>query len=334
MEDKLVSIIVPVYNVEKYLDQCVKSIVDQTYRYLEIILVDDGSPDNCPQICDKWAEEDPRIKVIHKSNGGLSDARNAGMNVAAGEYIAFVDSDDFIDERMYATMVTAMQDTGADVASCGRVIFDGITSKKDHVLDCARVYSAKDGLSELLSGGSIEEAVWDKVYKKSLFDGVSFPVGEINEDLVITPKILLKSHSIVHVGEAYYFYRVNPNSISKVNYNENKRIVIKHICDFENMVSKKYPELRRELGLFLARYSFPMLACMSMDSDAIKIYADDYRFYHRVMKRHLREYILAKSVITKNKVEAILLCFGLYRVVLKIKDFASNAGKIVNKSKW
>ena len=115
--NSLISVIVPIYNVEKYLDKCVESIVTQTYKNLEIILVDDGSPDRCPEICDKWAEKDERIKVIHKKNGGLSDARNEGYAVSSGEYISFIDSDDYIDREFYAILSNAL-DNGTDIAEC------------------------------------------------------------------------------------------------------------------------------------------------------------------------------------------------------------------------
>ncbi len=115
------SVIVPIYNVEEYLDECIKSIVNQTYKNLEIILVDDGSPDHCPELCDIWAEKDSRIKVIHKENGGVSSARNAGLDAAAGDFIAFVDSDDYLDSDMYEIMLTQMREHNADMAQCGIV---------------------------------------------------------------------------------------------------------------------------------------------------------------------------------------------------------------------
>ena len=114
----MISVIVPIYNVEKYVNKCVGSIVNQTYTNLEIILVDDGSPDRCPEICDEWAKKDSRIKVIHKKNGGLSDARNAGMKIASGDYIAFVDSDDWIAPEMYERLLMAIKNDNSDIAAC------------------------------------------------------------------------------------------------------------------------------------------------------------------------------------------------------------------------
>ena len=114
----LISVIVPIYNVEQYLDRCVKSIVEQTYTNLEIILVDDGSPDNCGAMCDSWAARDNRIKVIHKENGGLSDTRNAGLGIATGDFISFIDSDDWIESAFYEKLLTAIRESNAEVAAC------------------------------------------------------------------------------------------------------------------------------------------------------------------------------------------------------------------------
>lgn len=138
--DKLISVIVPIYNVEKYLTKCIESIINQTYENLEIILVDDGSPDNCPIICDEYAKRDSRVKVIHKKNGGLSDARNAGLDIATGEYIMFIDSDDFVEIDMMESMMNNMIDNNVDLVVCNiKYIYDNSEkvkyNQKDKVLD-------------------------------------------------------------------------------------------------------------------------------------------------------------------------------------------------------
>ena len=135
------SVVIPVYNVEKYLDKCVESIVNQTFKDLEIILVDDGSTDESGKMCDEWTEKDTRIKVIHKINGGLSSARNAGIKQAKGEYISFIDSDDFVEQDMYATMVEALDRTGKDIASCGRIVdLWGEREKREFSLKSERIF--------------------------------------------------------------------------------------------------------------------------------------------------------------------------------------------------
>lgn len=170
MENKLISVIVPVYKAEKYLDRCVESIVSQTYKNLEIILVDDGSPDNCPQMCDKWAEKDSRVKVIHKKNGGASSARVAGINKAAGEYIGFVDSDDWIEKDMYEYLIHLAMDNDAQVACAAFRDVDINTfdiSFEDNNSELLKIYGFKDIIRYMN-----EDCLWsmcNKIYSRELF---------------------------------------------------------------------------------------------------------------------------------------------------------------------
>ena len=177
MNQPLISVIVPIYKVEEYLDRCVESIVNQTYKSLEIILVDDGSPDNCPQMCDSWAGKDNRIKVVHKENGGLSDARNAGMPFATGEIISFIDSDDWIEFDMFEKMLNRMQADNSDMVSCGVkwVEEDGslirdVTSE-DEVLDTTVA------MKTLLNDSKLKQHVWNKIYKHNLIKDIPFEKG-------------------------------------------------------------------------------------------------------------------------------------------------------------
>ena len=153
MEEQLISVIVPVYKVEPYLNQCVASIVNQTYQKQEIILVDDGSPDNCPAMCDAWAEKDSRIKVIHKKNGGLSDARNAGLKIASGACIALIDSDDIMDVNMLTQLYQALEENNADIAECDYVKFENGQPDFSDGSVSITVLNSEDALRELLGGG-------------------------------------------------------------------------------------------------------------------------------------------------------------------------------------
>lgn len=210
----LISVIVPVYNVEKYLDRCVKSIVNQTYKNLEIILVDDGSPDRCPAMCDAWAERDSRIKVIHKENGGLSDARNAGMEIASGTYIAFVDSDDWVAADYIGAMHRAIQDTGAEIAACDVVISYGdmemgAVAKKSAL----RVCDSEEAIGDILKGEGFRAVAWNKLYHKSLLENEQYPVGKYHEDEFFTYRILAKVEKLVYLDRKLYFYFQRPGSI-------------------------------------------------------------------------------------------------------------------------
>ena len=166
MKNDLISIIIPVYKVEKYLEKCIESVLKQTYTNLQIILVDDGSPDNCGKICDEYAKKDSRIEVIHKINGGLSDARNVGINRANGRYIGFVDSDDYIKEDMYEKLINLIKEYNADVSICNLYdVFDGkeYVRNKDNGI---HEYSRIDILKEILLDKNIQSYAWNKLYKK------------------------------------------------------------------------------------------------------------------------------------------------------------------------
>lgn len=215
MSVELISVIVPVYKVEPYLDCCVASIVAQTYKNLEIILVDDGSPDNCPQMCDNWAKKDDRIKVIHKQNGGLSDARNVGMSIAKGEYIGFVDSDDYISPDMYEQLHSHLIDTNSDIAACDFLIF--VNGTCVNYGSCptfeSHMASAHEAMSDIVNNRNFRAVAWNKLYHKDLLGGMCFNVGKLHEDEFFTYKLIDRAKQLVYVDHPMYFYRQRPESI-------------------------------------------------------------------------------------------------------------------------
>ncbi|EGC90834.1 glycosyltransferase, group 2 family protein [Turicibacter sp. HGF1] len=316
----LLSVIVPIYNVENYLERCLESIVNQTYKNLEIILVDDGSPDKCPRICDDWAKKDSRIKVIHKRNGGLSDARNQGISHATGEYICFVDSDDFIDTNMYLKMMEEMIKNQADIVVCGRYIYQEDSSIPEFCLTSAKQFGPVEALSELFSGGCIEEATWDKIYNRKLFADITFPVSEINEDIVTIPYLIEKAKLIVHIGTPYYYYRNNCNSISKSLYTDKKSVVINHINQVYNYFSKKYYELSQPLDIFRARYSYRMIQSIISDKNVYLKYIDDYRKYKSNLNKTWIVYLKSNKVKVKDKILVILIMLNIFMPLKAIKN--------------
>ncbi len=210
----LISVIVPIYNVEKYLDRCVKSIVDQTYTNLEIILVDDGSPDNCPAMCDAWAARDSRIKVIHKQNGGLSDARNAGLKIATGEFISFIDSDDWIDLDFYQILYSTSIETNSEIVACELLeVYDEKSShiRYDGNVEC---YTPEEALSTLIEGKIFKAIACNKLYKKQLLIGEHFERGVLHEDEFFTYRILAKANNLAFVNKQLYFYYQRSGSIT------------------------------------------------------------------------------------------------------------------------
>ena len=221
MNQSLVSIVVPIYNVEKYLPQCIDSIINQTYQNIEIILVDDGSPDNCGKICDDYANKDERIKVIHKENGGLSDARNYGIDVAIGKYIVFVDSDDYIDNKYIEILYNAIKTNNTRVSQCNilKVNDKGEALTKVGYLD-NQIKNGKCMIKDLYKGHTTENIVTcNKMYEIELFENLRYPFGKIHEDEYTTYKILYNTDKIAVINEYLYNYRQNQNSITGRKFN-------------------------------------------------------------------------------------------------------------------
>lgn len=213
MQGPLVSIIVPIYKVEPYLRRCLDSIVNQTYTNLEVILVDDGSPDNCPQICEEYAVKDSRIVVIHKENGGLSDARNAGLDICKGEYISFVDSDDWVNEEYIEKLISIITKESADIA-IGENSQTRQVSQKQNAKAVTKTFSSKDALIHLFTQNHIAFIVsWGKIYKRNLFSALRFPVGKFHEDEFTSYILLSNAKKIAYTSQILYFYFQRPNSI-------------------------------------------------------------------------------------------------------------------------
>ena len=213
MDIPCISIIVPVYNVEKYLQQCIDSILAQTFRDFELILVDDGSPDNCPALCDAAAEKDSRIRVIHQQNGGLSAARNAGLDAARGEWIGFIDSDDLIEVDMYEAMYHAAQKYQADLAFCALQMVD----EEDRPLASIREWTELEVLDQAQAIARIAStplhSACNKLYRRQIFETLRFPVGRLNEDSFVAPAVLEQVKTAVYVPQQYYHYRQHGTSI-------------------------------------------------------------------------------------------------------------------------
>lgn len=202
----LISIIVPVYNVKDYLEKCLSSICLQTYKNLEIIVVDDGSTDGSEKICDSFAQKDTRIKVVHQINGGQSNARNKGLSIAAGEYIGFVDSDDWIAPDMYEFLYLLLKNNQADIAVCAHIVEMEAETNVRYSTGKLTVFSGNEALRALIDDKRVRNYVWDKLYKRQLFEGILFPKNQIYEDMVVTPRIIHKAHRVVMQDYPKYHY--------------------------------------------------------------------------------------------------------------------------------
>lgn len=224
MNEELVSVIVPIYKVEKYLNNCIESIIKQTYKNMQIILIDDGSPDNCGKICDEYKLKDARIEVIHKKNGGLSDARNCGIDMARGKYIVFIDSDDYIDKYYIEKLYMAIKKEGVKLAQCNILrVDDEKNILKKIGYEQNEIKSGKEIIKEQYGVHVIENTVvWNKMYEIELFKDIRFPIGKIHEDEFTTYKILYNLEKVAIINDYLYFYRENENSIMKQNFSIKK----------------------------------------------------------------------------------------------------------------
>ena len=206
MNDSLISVIVAIYNVECYLDKCVLSIVNQTYKNLEIILIDDGSTDKSPDKCESWKKKDNRIVVIHQKNQGAPFARNKGLNIANGRFISFVDADDYISPFMYESMIAEMENTSSDIVVCGVnwVNENGVIIKNE---SSSKVFSNKvSAMRDLLNNDCLKEQVWDKLYRYDMIKNILFCEGKKIDDVFWTYKAISKANKITVIKSSYYNY--------------------------------------------------------------------------------------------------------------------------------
>lgn len=310
----LVSVIVPVYKVEAYLDRCIQSILNQTYANLEIILVDDGSPDKCPVICDQYAKKDARIKVIHKSNGGLSSARNAGMDIASGDYIAFVDSDDWIEVNMISHLVGMCESFDADVSDIRCIQTDG-TKRIKNDNEMSEVYSGQDIIKRYLFRGLNEQngapyTVWRKLYKRNIIINERFEEGILNEDICFNYLILDKCHTYVESNQIMYNYFQNEASITGGKLRRKDFDLLK-VCD--NLVqlakSSNNMEILELAEMKKARSYFSLLMRAALNgTDGVA--EDELVALQKNLRKNLK--ILLKSPMSSSR-KAICLSFAISR---------------------
>lgn len=283
----LISVIVPVYKVEPYLRRCIDSIITQAFSDFELILVDDGSPDNCGVICDEYAAQDSRIHVIHQENGGLSAARNAGIDWAVAnsdsQWLSFVDSDDWVHPCFLEFLYRAVQETGTRVSACGirkvktdlELLNVGYNAQK---MPWDRFYQI-DWMQGVVA--------WNKLYSKDLFEGLRYPVGKLHEDEFLTYKLLARAGIVSFVDAALYMYFQNPSGIMSSNFSLSRLDVItalKEQCSFAKENGYKELYSSRKIGL-INRLSMLITSC----NEATNLDVDEKEHVLREMRRELRQ---------------------------------------------
>lgn len=312
----LVSIIVPVFKVENYLNRCVDSLLNQSYNNLEIILVDDGSPDRCPEICDEYAALDNRVKVIHKPNGGVSSARNAGLDMASGEYITFLDSDDWIDEKMIHLMVDSLIGYECD-SVCVSI---NIVDKENNITNRFRsqenvILSGSDTAKLMLRDSFPYNFCWGKIFRKDLFDGIRFPVGRIYEDNATTYKAISRASKVYILSDClyYYFREREGNTTSEL---KSDRAAFSYYCGCVNCTeyiqfcsnNATFSDVIPDINYYMTAWS---KLCIE---SAIKSNKKEYNEYCRKVKKLIREHPFAIS----NRLKWILFFSNLYYYIYPI----------------
>lgn len=291
-----VSIIVPVYAVERYLSACVSSIVAQTYSNLEIILVDDGSPDRCSEICEKWMKRDERIRVVHKKNGGLASARNAGMNVMTGDLFMFVDSDDFIDDDTVQCMVEGLKNSGADIVCVGlRKVFSD-TNRIEPDQYVPGEYEREEAIKHLLLwDGVVRSFAWGKLYRTDLVGELRFIEAlKYGEDTPFVYKALTRSMRLCQLPDVKYNYLQRSSSLTGSTYTPKKLYTIKAAQIVSEQCKKDFPELNDYADYHVAFDCYIVLGGIVLVG-ADKKYPDDCRFLCNIMKKYPASLIAKKS---------------------------------------
>lgn len=324
MEKDLISVIIPVYNVEKYLKNCLDSVINQTYKNIEIILVDDGSTDNSGKICDEYAQKDLRIKVIHKENGGLSDARNVGIEQSIGKYITFIDSDDDIDTGYVRYLYELLNRNNTKMSIAAYTVVS-----KEKKIDIGAGYEEKvltteECLDRMLCEEGFTISSCAKLYSKELFQNVQFPIAKLNEDNGTTYKLILQCEKIAYGNKSIYNYYKRENSIMTSSFNLKKLDLITLTDEMCDNIDEKYPNLKECTDKKRITSRFSILRQMLVGKlDAEQEFV--MKEIERYIKKRKKQILKNKKMNKRDKIALITLLLGRsifafsWKVYCKIK---------------
>ncbi|MEH7356562.1 glycosyltransferase family 2 protein [Neobacillus drentensis] len=301
-----ISIIVPVFNVEPYIHECIKSILNQSFKDFELILVNDGSSDRSGDICDEYSKEDERIFVIHKKNGGQSSARNRGINAAKGDYIGFIDSDDWIHSDMYKILYEKASETEADITACNIVEYQKDGTERLFCYDNTdHLYDRNAAMNEIYLNERLTYSPCNKIYKRELFNGIRFKEGYILEDMDFAYKIIHQSNKIYYTGQALYYYRYNDNSTLRKTFSKKRLDEYQVRKDMYSFYLEHYPNQANEV------YAEWFLKGLELYINVEKYFRNEknqYKYLIAADRKRLKSLVLKKDYSRKKK---ILLSIGL-----------------------
>ncbi len=309
-----VSVVIPVYNVEKYLKQCLDSVVNQTLKDIEIICIDDGSTDNSGKICDEYALKDNRIKVVHKENGGLSDARNTGINIATGEYITFIDSDDTVEKDMIEYLYNILKKFACEMSICTHNVIKCNKKKKNFNLKSDYKLSSKECIEKMLYDDGVDTSAWAKLYKRELFENIRYPKGKLFEDIATTYKLFVKSGTIACGHLAKYNYKIRNTSIVRKSFIKSKLDLIENTDNATRDILNIFPNLKKAAlrRRVYARFS-TLNQVLNFDKENGYIVKEIINF----IKKRSSKVLTDKNVPLRDKLAIILLNinYNLYKFV-------------------
>ena len=308
----MISVIIPVYNVSKYLSRCINSVRTQAH-VKEILLIDDGSTDDSGILCDAYAAMEPLVKVLHKENGGLSSARNAGLDLAQGEYVACVDSDDFFEPGAYEKLLSCAQRHEADLVCAGRSdLIGGIGDKTLGLCpETEETVTGPEFVARMFTWQGVDSAAWDKLYKRSLFDGLRYPEGKICEDVPVTYRAALKANKVALLPEPVYVYYHRPGSITTAPVSQKSFHFAAHTQAICQDIKARCPEILPQ-ARYLRVWSLahPMMLCQ--ESGQVHAFRQEYRACKRALAKELPFFLTSPLLSGKEKLHDLLLVLGLF----------------------
>ena len=328
--EPLISVIVPVYNVEQYVETCIQSIINQTYKNLEIILVDDGSTDCSGKICDDMARQDKRIRVIHKENGGLSDARNIGIDYATGKLITFVDSDDYLTEKMIEKLYTSKVAHEAQI-SCCLLRFVSENPPKD-VSSAFKTsegesscLSQSEALKKMLKQSEILHSAWAKLYDTELFQNIRYPKGELYEDFGTTYKLFALSGRVAFIRIEGYCYFMRPGSIQNSKFTKKKMAELKFAKEQKEYLDTRFPQLEVATTDRLVSTCFHILFSIMRQKE----FAAERKEVEQIIKDNRKRLLMAKDISKKTRYGCLLSYLG-FRAEALIYNIIGVRGKMIS----
>lgn len=310
--DNLVSVVVPIYNVEKYLNRCLDSILSQTYSNIEIILVDDESKDSSSTICERYAKQDNRIKVYHKKNGGLSSARNFGINKAKGDWLYFIDGDDWIDINTISNLVNSAIENNCQIAM-GSYIFCSSEEefKKTDIVETVELYTPKEALSEMTSGLKYVFYAPNRLFKKELFSDIRFPLDKLFEDMYTIYKVIDKADKIVYNSKAKYAYFQRNDSITHNKFNSKQMDWYFALQQYKQFCLTNYPELKEKLNNLVVFCCISLINKILVTDKKLIHFKKEYTILFDEIKKDYKSYMLSNvpglSINLKYKFSVTLL---------------------------